>query len=110
MSNEISGGYKFSVRGQDYILEYTWDAIAQINDKYADGHSLTNPNHLADIMTIGLQEHHEGLTQATVKKFKLPIVKAVEHVTKALNIAYFGEPDKSESGAENPQSGAIPEL
>jgi hypothetical protein len=110
MSNEIAGGYTFAVKGQRYTLEYTWDAIAQINDTYADGHSLTNPNHLADIMAIGLQENHPGLTVADVKKFKLPILKAVEHVTKGLNIGYFGEEEKPAGLAENPPSDATPEA
>lgn len=109
MTNEIAGGYSFTARGNRYTLEYTWDAIAQINDKYANGHSLTNPEHLADIMAIGLQENHPGMSAADVKKFKLPILKAVEHVTKGLNIGYFGEEDKPEA-EENPQNDATPEL
>lgn len=109
MSNQIEGCYSFNARGSTFTLEYTWDAIAQINDKYANGHSLTNPEHLADIMAIGLQEHHPGLVAADVKKFKMPIIKAVAHVTKGLNLAYFGEEDKPESEDENPQNGATPE-
>lgn len=110
MSNEIAGAYSFKAKGVAYTLEYTWDAIGQINEKYADGHSLTNPIHLADIMAIGLQEHHAGVTAEHVKKFKLPILNAVEYVTKALNVAYFGETEKPESQDENPQNGATPEL
>ena len=110
MTNQIAGTYVFQARGSEFRLEYTWDSIAQINDKYANGHSLTNPEHLADIMAIGLQEHHPGVTVADVKKFKLPIIKAVAHVTKGLNLAYFGEEEKPESEDENPQNDATPEL
>lgn len=109
MSNGISGAFQFQVKGVTFTLEYTWDAIAQINEKYADGHSLTNPVHLSDIMSIGLQEHHPGLMPSDVKKFRLPIIRAVEYVTKALNVAYFGEEDAPKDKAENPQIDATPE-
>ena len=103
MDNSIAGTVSLTLGGKKYTLQYTWDAIAQITERFGDNANLFDLKILPDVVAIGLQRHHpEEANVEFVKTMSPPIVETINIVTKGINIAYFGNKEPPVDGTENP--------
>lgn len=82
-----------------FILHYDWMAVGRLREHLgskgfdaklqalADG---SNPKGLAEVIAIGLQRNHEGITATEVLDFAPPLVPTVEGMNVALELAFYG--------------------
>lgn len=100
--NPILGTVPVTLKGKEYTLQFTWDAIAQVIREYGEDRDLANPSVLVGVTVIGLQAHHPGMTADDVRDGG-PITKVMGAVVRALHVAYFGEGEvPAKEAGENP--------
>ena len=99
--NPITGTVPVTLKGKEYTLQFTWEAVAQVIREHGQDRDLFDPTVLASVAAIGLQAHHPGMTADDVRDGN-HIVAIVGPVTKALHYAYFGEQEVPGAGKENP--------
>lgn len=95
MENPYTGNVELKIRGETYTINFDWDALAKLKANIDDeqlsaimnGQDLTL---LAEVLAIGLQKNHKGMTAAKVKQLSPPFVLAVEALNRALQYAYYG--------------------
>lgn len=95
MNNPHTGEVSIDMGGETYTIVYDWNALAKLKTTFteADLQAVVNGQNLevmADVLAIGLQKHHEGITAEEVAKLSPPLVKTVEAIDNALTFAYFG--------------------
>jgi hypothetical protein len=103
--NPITGTVPLVLKGNEYTLQFTWAAVAQVIREFGQDRDLFDPDVLAGVAAIGLQAHHPGMTPDDVRDGN-HIVAIVAPVTKALHYAYFGEQEVPGAGKENPPANA----
>lgn len=97
--NPIAGTVPVVLKGKEYLLQFTWGAVAQVITEYGEDRDLLNPTVLSNVCAIGLQAHHPGATAADVLD-GAPISKVMAAVTRALHVAYFGEQEAPADAAD----------
>lgn len=88
--NKITGEKITVIGGQDYILRYTWKALAEIEEKYGEKPNLFNPEVIATVAAAGLRGNHPEMTAEEIMRLSPPLMPLVRDVQTALQWAYFG--------------------
>lgn len=95
MENQHNGEVELKINGKVYTIVYDWNALAKIKVNLSDKQILAvmqgeDLSMLGEVLAIGLQKHHNGITANEVNELSPPFILAVEAVTRAMNIAYYG--------------------
>lgn len=97
--NRITGEASIEIAGKTYPLRFDWNALARLDHEFPEGLDLTDPNVLARVVAIGIPDNQ--VTPEMVLEASPPVMKAIDAVTRAHNLAYFGavqapEPQKED--------------
>ena len=95
MDNPHKGEVPLYINGTAYTLMFDWAALSKLKNAFNDEQidAVINGRDvvlLAEMIAIGLQRHHEGITADEVVTLSPPLVPTVEALDKALTYAYFG--------------------
>lgn len=88
--NKITGEKTVVIGGQDYILRYTWKALAEVEEKYGDKPNLFNPEVIAYVAAAGMRDRHPEMTADEIMRLSPPLIPFARDVQLALQWAYFG--------------------
>lgn len=108
--NKITGEKIIKIAGQDYILRYTWRAIAEITQKYGDNPNLFSTETIAYIASAGMREKHPEMMPERIMELSPPLIPFAQAVQAALTWAYFGiEEAPKEDGLKknSPETGFL---
>ena len=88
--NPITGEKNIILGGKNYVLRFTWRALAEIETKYGDNPNLFSPETVAFVAAAGLKDNHPDMTAEHIMKLSPPVVPFAKDVQEALQWAYFG--------------------
>ncbi|HPD57641.1 MAG TPA: hypothetical protein PKW17_10415 [Smithellaceae bacterium] len=87
--NPALGEKKIQLNGEDYTVRFTWKALAAIENKYGDAPDFFNPEVVANILSIAINDSE--MTAEKILEMNAPFVPVSLAVQEALQWAYFGK-------------------
>jgi hypothetical protein len=99
--NKITGEKIITINGQDYVLRFTWKALAEVGTKYGDTPNLFNAEIVANVAAAGLRERHQEMTAEKIMELSPPLVPFARDVQMALQWGYFGADSVPKTDADN---------
>lgn len=98
MTNIYKGECSLNIHGTEYTLVYDWAALSVLKSKYTDSDlsdvaTGQNLDIIADVIAIGLQKHHKGITAKDIMDLSPPLISTITTLGTALNISYYGAPE-----------------
>jgi len=96
MDNKYTAEVSITMGDKEHTIVFDWAALSTLKsaftDKQLDGViSGQDIEIMGEVMAIGLQRHHKGITAQEVVDLSPPLVIAVEALDKALTFAYYGK-------------------
>ena len=89
--NAITGEKIVKIGGQNYVMRFTWAALAEIEQKYGDNPNLFNAEVIAFIASAGMLDKQPEMTSEKIMELSPPLMPFVSAVQEALQWAYFGK-------------------
>jgi hypothetical protein len=102
VTNAYKGTSVIEIGGKSCTLVYDWEALGALWSHFhdLDIHAVLkagSPKDLAVILSEGLKRHQPEMTVEEIMRISPPLVRMVQAVSKALNLAYWGK----ESGSSD---------
>lgn len=116
-ANKERGEIAIKIDGEERILKYGWNEIAQLQEKFGekvdtalnDAIKSFKPGIIAEILVIGLQRNWPEVSVEAIMEISPPIMEASQKIFRAFNLAMFGDetiPDEVQRQmAETPENG-----
>ena len=95
--NPITGEKRIAIAGKDYLLRYTWRAIAEVESKFGANPNLFDPETLAAVAEAGLRTNHPEMTAEKIMDLSPPIAPFAIAVQEAFKWACFGSEAQGEA-------------
>ena len=87
----ITGRKQTIINGKTYILRFTWEALAQVSEKYGDSPDLFSPEVVAYVGSVGMINRSPEMTPEKIMELSPPLIPFANDVQQALQWAYFGD-------------------
>ena len=108
--NLITGEKKITINGSEYILRFTWKALAEMEKAHGDNPNLFNPEIIASVASSGMRSKHPDMTPEKIMELSPPLMPFAKAVQEAIQWAYFGAeaiPKDTEDVKKNPQRAGL---
>lgn len=107
--NEHKGEVTLEIAGEPRVLVFDWDALARLSEelgtdfdtKIAQAGYDLDLSVLAVALTVGFRREWPEATPEIIKRSGPPLVKVVEALGQALNLAFYGSRE-APTGPVNP--------
>lgn len=104
VKNKYTGETPVTIGGKTYTLVYNWTALAALETEFKKEQIQSldqqNPQALAKMLVIGLQEKHPDITEDLVMKSSPVVMDIVKAIDTALLYSYHG-PEKAKEILDN---------
>ncbi len=109
MRNERRGEIALDVAGESRLLVFDWNALARLeselgedfDQKIAQAGYKMDLGTLAIALAVGFTKHWPEVTAQLITEEAPPVIKTMEVLGKALNLAFYGSEEAPEA-VENP--------
>ena len=110
MVNERRGEVGLEIDGQNRPLVFDWDALARLETELGSdfdvkiaqaGYDL-DLGILASVLAVGLQREWPEVTPEIIKQAGPPLVRVIEALGQALNLAFYGSTEAPPATANPP--------
>jgi hypothetical protein len=88
--NPVTGEKAIRIAGVDYVMRFTWRALAEVEAKHGDSPNLFNPEVVASVASAGMRDRHPEMTAERIMDLSPPLVPFAHSVQEALKWAYLG--------------------